>query len=671
MKKIIIIVFVIILFWPFTSRAFTIEGNYPRLANYFLRWEISDSEAEELAKWDLLILDMENQNNSRDQILKIRALNPKIIILAYITSQEILDDVNQYDKAYLRQDLNEHIYDGWWLRDSFNHKVSNWPNTSMLNLSDGALKNSQGERFNDYLPEFVVQKLQSSGLWDGVFYDNTWGDISWLKTKNLDLNNDTRPDSREEADRLWSEGFKKMLAKTRSLAGQNFIIVGNGRIYQPYQKLINGMMLEDFPSPWENGGSWSGSMKSYLKLKKSNFKPAISIINIYNKKQNNYQRMRYGLVSTLLGDGFYSYDYDVSNHGQIWWYDEYSQNLGPAQSSAYNLLSHSSDIRPGLWRRDFKNALALVNSTNKKQVYVFKKEELERIKGTQDKEVNNGKKINYISLAPKDAVILLKRNIVIKNQAFTNGYFFRVFNSQGQQTRNGFFSYLKAFPGESSLVVASGSKDDKTDIDISAHNGKVDLYHDGRKVLSFKPYDNLYRKKLSIATQLDDGYFKRIVVGPGLGGGPQVRVFKANGKLESSFFAYNKYLRGGVNVALGDVDGDGDLEIVTGPGPGEKPLIKIFSLAGNLKNSFLAYGSSFHGGVNVAIGDINGDGKNDIITAPKKGGGPQVRIFNNQGKVLGSFFAYDKKYHGGIEVSVNDINSDGREEILVGLKNFY
>ena len=111
---------------------------YPRLANYFLKWEISDAEARELAKWNLLILDMDVQENSRPQLAKIRALNPQIIILAYVSSQEMLNGVEYYDNGYLRQELKKNIIDGWWLKDTSGRGVSVWPNTTMLNLSDAA-----------------------------------------------------------------------------------------------------------------------------------------------------------------------------------------------------------------------------------------------------------------------------------------------------------------------------------------------------------------------------------------------------------------------------------------------------------------------------------------------------------------------------------------------------
>lgn len=659
------------LFFSFNAKAAELKNTYPRTANYFLKWEISDTEARELAKWDVLILDMEVQENSRQQLLKIRELNPSIIILAYINGVEQIDNAEDYNKAELRQRLARNINSSWWLKDAVGNKISNWPYNSMLNLTNSAPTNSDGKRYNDYLPRFVVDEIKASGLWDGVYYDNTWGDISWLNTGNIDANNDGSRDNSATLDQSWSTGFKKVLSKTRELAGAEFIIVGNGKVFEPYQNNLNGSMLESFPSSWENGGTWAGSMKTYLKLPTLNSSPNLSVLNVTNKNQLDYRRFRFGLASALMGNGFYSFDYDITNHGQIWWYDEYNINLGTAQSDAYNLLNNrGTDVVAGLWRRDFKYGSAIVNSTNKEQLYVFQKEEMEKIKGTQDPAFNTGLKINYLKLAPQDGVVLLRQNTVIGRSAFTNGYFYRVYNFGGQQIRTGFFSYLNNFPGEQEIITSSQTIDNK-DMNLSAGFGLVYLQKNGTKLSTFYPYTSTYKGRVNLAAKIETGNFKLVVTGPASGGGPQVRIFLSDGKLLGSFFAYDKNTRGGVSVALGDVNGDGLDEIVTGPGAGQEPLIKIFSTKGILINSFLAYDNKFKGGVSVAIGDTNGDGQVDIITAPGAGGGPHIRIFNSRGEVLSNFFAYDKNYHGGIKVSASDINDDGLVEILAGIKNFY
>lgn len=661
---------------PLAVKAASLKASYPRLANYYLRWELSAEEARQLAKWDLLVLDMEVQENSPTSLRLIRELNPDVIILAYITSQEIIDDVNLAagnTGATLRRDLRSQISDSWWLKDPAGNRISNWPGTYMLNLTDGAGENVSGYKFNKFLPEFVYQNIYKPGYFDGVFYDNTWGDVTWINGANLDLDRDGLKDTVNKADTAWSEGFKKMLTESRRLFGDKFIIVGNGRVFQGYQGLLNGMMLESFPSSWENSGTWSGSMTTYLNLPKTNRYPQTSIINASRTQQTDFQGLRFGLTSALLGDGFYSFDYGPTNHTQTWWYDEYEVNLGPARSAAYNLLNPKSPtiIQPGLWRRDFKFGSVIVNSSIKEQVHIFSQENFEKIKGTQDIKFNNGERINFIKLASKDGIILLKQADEIYNAPFVNGYFYRVFNIKGEQLRNGFFSFSNTYPASAAVIITNGNNSGEEYINLIADKGSIKLNKNGQQLALFYPYDKLFLKNLNVSAQINNGFINTVAVGPSEGGGPQVRIFTATGRLLGSFFAYDKNMRGGVSVALGDLNNDGELEIVTGPGKGSEPLVKIFDIAGNLKNSFLAYDKKFTGGVEVSLGDINNNGDLDILTVPGPGGGPQVRIFTAQGKVLGQFFAYDQNYRAGLKISVSDLDKDGQVEILVGAKNFY
>jgi hypothetical protein len=236
--RISLIVLALLFCWPRLAAA---SESYPRLANYFLKWSMTETEARELSKWDLVILDMENQENNPELVRLIRTLNPDVKILAYITSQEIIDNPGDYNNAWLRQELSAKIPSYWYLKDEQGRAVVNWPFTSMLNLSERAAKNGDGFKFNELLPRFIHERLQSSGLWDGVFYDNLWGDIAWVNGGNLDFDNDGRRETSLVSDSLWAEGVAKMLRLTRELCGNQFIIMGNGRIYWPYQNTINGV----------------------------------------------------------------------------------------------------------------------------------------------------------------------------------------------------------------------------------------------------------------------------------------------------------------------------------------------------------------------------------------------------------------------------------------------
>jgi hypothetical protein len=120
-----------------------------------------------------------------------------------------------------------------------------------------------------------------------------------------------------------------------------------------------------------------------------------------------------------------------------------------------------------------------------------------------------------------------------------------------------------------------------------------------------------------------------VAFGADAGSQPLVQVYDtADGSLKYSFLAYSASYRGGVRVAVGDVSGDGVDDIVTAPGPGLAPLVKVFDgTTGEELASFLAY-DNFLGGTYVAVGDVNGDGFADILTGADAGGGPHVKVFN-------------------------------------------
>ena len=158
-----------------------------------------------------------------------------------------------------------------------------------------------------------------------------------------------------------------------------------------------------------------------------------------------------------------------------------------------------------------------------------------------------------------------------------------------------------------------------------------------------------------------------LIVAAGPGGGPHIKVYDgATHAVIYSYYAYTASFTGGVFVASADVNGDGKADIITGAGPGGSPHVRVFSGAdGSLLTQFFAYSSSFRGGVSVAGGDINGDGKADISTGAGPGGGPHVKVFSGaDDSVLRSYFAYDATFRGGVVVAAGDVNGDGMADII-------
>ena len=166
---------------------------------------------------------------------------------------------------------------------------------------------------------------------------------------------------------------------------------------------------------------------------------------------------------------------------------------------------------------------------------------------------------------------------------------------------------------------------------------------------------------------------------PDPGNPPLIRVFPPaeDAEHEFTFLAYGVPAYG-VNVAGGDPDGDGVEEILTGAGPGAVfgPHVRGFEVEGGPMPglSFLAYGTNKYG-VNVATGDLDGDGRDEIITGAGPGVvfGPHVRGWNYDGDEITSlpgfsFFAWGTDpLHFGVNVwAGTDLNSDGRDEVVAG-----
>ncbi|MCR4312552.1 MAG: S8 family serine peptidase, partial [Candidatus Uhrbacteria bacterium] len=95
--------------------------------------------------------------------------------------------------------------------------------------------------------------------------------------------------------------------------------------------------------------------------------------------------------------------------------------------------------------------------------------------------------------------------------------------------------------------------------------------------------------------------------------------------------------------------------IVFGAPTGVLPMISVSRADGTSYASFQAYTSNFRGGVNLALADMNGDGIPEVVSGAGESGGPHVRIFKAYGAVIDEFFAYDMASSHGVDVAVGDV----------------
>ena len=169
---------------------------------------------------------------------------------------------------------------------------------------------------------------------------------------------------------------------------------------------------------------------------------------------------------------------------------------------------------------------------------------------------------------------------------------------------------------------------------------------------------------------------------------PWVKIINpTTGGLIRQFLAYEATFRGSVRVATGDLTGDGVAEIVVAPGRGRVGEIRVFTQQGVELTRYrtLPFGATWVGGVEVAVGDVNRDGTNDIIAGQATGAG-RVKVFQVLSPVatdpvvnvpIRSFRPFVSPYALGVMVAAGDFGTysggvktssapDGRSEIVVG-----
>jgi hypothetical protein len=648
---------------PFPVGATTQDG-FVRTVNYYLRSGSaleSESTIKTLASFDLLVLPVEAQVFNKPFFTKARTLNPDIIILAYTPT---VSWNNLYWSDALHVKMLKGIKDDWWMRDAAGKKKSIWQNTTALNISTG---------WSDYLVSFTKTEVLSTGLWDGIFFDEVQDSIDYASP--IDLDRSGKDDTATEANVRWAGAYTKLFASARTAFGSNKIIVTNGSSNAAFTPSVNGRMYETFPSTGSSLSAWASNARDYLALgKKVSGSPALLVnVNTDNTgTQTDYQKMRFGLTTTLLGDGYFGFDFGTQDHAQLWTYDEYDTYLGQAKGEPKQLgtdgktIATTSNITTGIWGRDFEQGKVIVNGTSTAQT-IRLDGEYERLHGTQDPTTNSGAIVSRLTLPAQDGIVLLRPLESITNDVYLNGAFARVFTDTGSTKRTGFFAYDTKAKGGTRVVNEDIDTDGKLETLIADATYITILDDDGKQLVKFAPYTEAFKQGINMAVgDLENDGRLEIVTGTKNGGGPQVRIFNTSGVLiNPGFFAYDPAFRGGVNVAIGDLNGDKVNEIIAGAGVGGGPHVRVLNKNGKVINpGFFAYDPAFRGGVNVAVGDVDHDGIDDIVTGPGKGGGPHVRVFDKDGKLASEFFSGDRTSTDGLEVTTSDIDGDGSAEII-------
>ncbi|MFZ4646719.1 MAG: FG-GAP-like repeat-containing protein, partial [Gemmataceae bacterium] len=214
--------------------------------------------------------------------------------------------------------------------------------------------------------------------------------------------------------------------------------------------------------------------------------------------------------------------------------------------------------------------------------------------------------------------------------------------------------------------------DNVPDFVVTANTGSVVRVYDGQSQKlagSFTSFANSFALpvSLAIADINGDGRGDVVVAPGGVVLNPQVRVFSGNGyQLLKSMPAFTPGYKGAVSLAVGDVDGDGKADIVCAPGSGGSAAISVFSGVSGLALASFADIKTPVGGATVAVGDLTGDGKAEIVLAAFSGPS-RVTVYDGASRtVLSSFQAFGTATSGARVTFGTDLNQDGQPELVVG-----
>ncbi len=332
-----------------------VAAGYPRLGLYggimgigypFIKGgnrngALDEATCDSVARFDQVILDASPISEYRpDVAAALRARNPDISLLAYINAGAIwpaaeADSTVHYPTRFRRlvRDMDGFLY----ARTGSHYRDYN------VNLAkrDAFGRYALAEGIADLFHDAIVR----TGIWDGMMLDVFCDRIGWTQTAAESIDYQRAGYATLAAfDAAYQAGGEVLANRLRSLAGPSFLLVGNCAQGTKYVS-FNGWMRENFP--FQNGGTWSENMfrapggyfTDEVKFRAPRHNYLFSAANPpwdpYTVQ--NARRVRFGLGSASLGEGYGAFGYSSRNVSEFnysgWWYDEYAVDLATGRAS--------------------------------------------------------------------------------------------------------------------------------------------------------------------------------------------------------------------------------------------------------------------------------------------------------------------------------------------------
>lgn len=362
------------------------EGpTFPRIANVYGtvltadggRFHGVDCTLQEVAHYDLLIGVRRPPGGAggdelfRKQLKELKQLNPHLIALHFACSAPYTH-IAPKDELLAARQPGQVVP---WLLQTDGTPIAGWPGTYMLNMAvPGVI---------EWLAHQSVPAVKQIG-YDGVFIDcmgphfDSWAcEIASGKPYTVDFDADGEDDDRDKLREVWTAAKTELARRTRELLGAEAVFMANQAGPDAYEQL-NGIYLEDYiDAVLDRGLSWESVLEKYLHWTGAPQRPNVTVLGcssgveppfeafkLSEEQRAEYlergkprlQRMRFGLATTLMGDGFYSFDLHTRWRGQYWWYPEFDAPLGYP-------LGPCERNTDGTWSRQFDGGRVVVNPT--------------------------------------------------------------------------------------------------------------------------------------------------------------------------------------------------------------------------------------------------------------------------------------------------------------------
>jgi hypothetical protein len=392
----------------------TAAATFPRLLGVNIGAKNYESVAYQaaMAKLDVVILGFYRgwQNGyaatpalaMRKVVRSLKASNPKILVGQYTILNSALDDPN--DTASLDIQVKLDAAD-WWLLNAAKRKVQytrEYGPTWEVNVSTWAPQDAGGKRW----PEWIAERnydvfFRDIPEFDIMFFDNV-GNVRVAADWNRD-----GADEPLNSPAVLAANYAGHVAewnRVRQLLPK-VLLIGNtdNDLGNPEWKgQLDGGLLEGIMGEiWsiETRAGWPAAMARYRAVMQNTRAPKIVGFNVHGSPVD-YRFFRYTYTSCLLDDGYFSFSDRTVMYSGVPWFDEYDFKLGQALSGP-----PAAAWSQGVWRRDFKNGVVLVNPTITSRT-VTVEPGLRRLAGTQDPAVNDGAVVSQVTLKAKDGIVL-------------------------------------------------------------------------------------------------------------------------------------------------------------------------------------------------------------------------------------------------------------------------